>query len=82
MARLAGRAGLTLGVVLALVVLNGFGFTGLDGIGPAAVAGQASDPVRAIPTANPITDGPHPLVALAGGALLLLGLALTSRRRA
>lgn len=75
------RGAIALGVVLALLALAGVG--GIDRVADAAPPAQAGGPVdatQALADADPIADGPPPLGALAAGALLLVGLALSARR--
>jgi len=80
----AGRVVAAVGVALAITLLAHAGGWGIAAAHSAFQAGTPPDPARVLPGVgtDPIADGPPPLVALAGGALLLLGLALSARRRA
>lgn len=69
-------------VVLLLVVAPAGDLGGGGGGLVAATPVGAVDPAAALSDADPIVDGPPPLGALVAGALLLVGLAVSARRRA
>jgi len=71
---------LALVLVLVLAVVAGLGVEGAMAAPPLLL--QVGDPIAATQSlagANPFAEGPPPVAVLLGGALLLLGLALSTR---